>query len=245
MPARVAPGRKSGRILTRAAVRLDLFRLSLVTSVLLTGSPAYVRPFGQRGIFWGYDPLDVVANVLLYLPIGFFQSRNALIAVVVRAALLSTTIEAIQLFSAYRFPGVADVLANTLGALLGHIAARRLRMNVHSVRASRWPGAVVMILATVCFAYAEHWVILHSLGSEIAPTAQVLGFGFAFAMTGLTMLQRSEIELRLFAAGVLGFIGGRLLLAFGVYPSLGYSMPVLGCIGGILATWTTRRAPAI
>ena len=222
------------------APRIDLFRVTLVVIVLLTGIPAFLRPLGQRTIYWGFQPVDVIANVLLYLPLGFFQYRSTLLTVGVRAAFLSTTIETIQLISAYRFPGAADVVSNTLGALLGHFIARRLRSDVQFVHTKRLETTLTLILATACLVYAQRWAVLYAMGHEIAATAQVLGLGFSVGLIALTLLQRTELELRLFSSGALGFAAGRLLLAVGVYPGLGYVLPILGSLGGLLATWATR-----
>lgn len=74
-----------------------------------------------------YLMVDVVGNVLLFLPIGFtfagaapVAGRGRRVAVgVVAAALLSTAIEVAQLYLASRATDVDDILFNTLGAVLG------------------------------------------------------------------------------------------------------------------------------
>ena len=224
----------------RVAGRIDLFRVTLLVIVFLTGVPAFLRPLGQRAIYWGYQPIDIIVNVLLYLPLGFFQYRSTSLTVAARAALLSTSIEAIQLISAYRFPGPADIVSNTLGALLGHFIARRFRLDLQVVRAKRFETTLSLILATVCLILGQRWAAIHAMGHEIAPNAQVLGLGFCVGLIATTLLQRPELELRLFTSAVVGFAVGRFVLAIGVYPSLGYSLPVLGALGGLLATWATR-----
>ncbi len=74
-----------------------------------------------------YLMVDVVGNVLLFLPIGFTfagaapavgRGRRFLVGVVA-AALLSAGIEVVQLNLASRATDVDDVLFNTLGAMLG------------------------------------------------------------------------------------------------------------------------------
>src|SRR5262249_8633169 len=140
----------------------------------------------------------------------------------------------------YRFPGPMDVVSNTLGALLGHFIARRLRLDLRFVHAKRFESTLLLMFATGCIVYVQRWASLHAMGHEIAPPAQALAFGFSFGLIVLTLVQRPELELRLFASGLLGFAAGRLLLAAGVYPDLGYLLPLLGSAGGLLATWTTR-----
>jgi VanZ family protein len=76
---------------------------------------------------------DVVQNVLLYVPFGFLgvatigrerqTTSRAILLVIALAALLSTAVEILQLFTTDRTTSVADVLANALGALAGAAAA--------------------------------------------------------------------------------------------------------------------------
>jgi VanZ family protein len=72
---------------------------------------------------------DAPLNVLLFVPFGFGlagllarrgRQSGAAWRVLLVAALLSAALEAAQLFMPDRVPSVADVAANTLGALLGY-----------------------------------------------------------------------------------------------------------------------------
>ena len=67
---------------------------------------------------------DAIANVLLYLPFGYWyprQSRRhgAVWLAMVVAALLSLSTEYAQLYSHSRFPSLTDVTCNLLGAYAG------------------------------------------------------------------------------------------------------------------------------
>jgi glycopeptide antibiotics resistance protein len=67
---------------------------------------------------------DIVGNVLLYVPVGYFvagfaPSQHRWKAGIAAAALLSTATELTQLFSSTRFPSVQDFLLNVLGAAAG------------------------------------------------------------------------------------------------------------------------------
>jgi VanZ family protein len=74
---------------------------------------------------------DLIANVLLYMPFGFFAAlslsrRGAFVPIAVAAAaglVLSGAIEIAQFYDAGRDSQMTDVYANTGGALLGAIAA--------------------------------------------------------------------------------------------------------------------------
>lgn len=68
-----------------------------------------------------YEALEVAANVGMFVPIGVLVamlSRHWWIGFVVGIA-LTCGIEFTQQFLPARFPSVSDILANSLGALLG------------------------------------------------------------------------------------------------------------------------------
>ena len=71
-----------------------------------------------------YDALEFTANVGMFVPIGALVAalgRHWWIAFAVGIA-LTCGIEFVQLFLPARFPDVRDILANSLGALLGAVA---------------------------------------------------------------------------------------------------------------------------
>lgn len=67
--------------------------------------------------------LEFLANVALFVPIGLLLpiawSRLRLWQVVLLGALLSGLIESVQGLMPSRFPTISDVMANTLGTLIG------------------------------------------------------------------------------------------------------------------------------
>jgi glycopeptide antibiotics resistance protein len=72
-------------------------------------------------------PLDVVANVALFIPFGFLLRRalagrsrkQAWIVTLLLAAVISTGVEFYQVFCHNRVPSSADICTNLLGAILG------------------------------------------------------------------------------------------------------------------------------
>jgi len=114
------------------------------------------------GFYWNHDPRgplgvllasgfrpaarsDVVANILLYLPLGFFAvyalegrrplgaGRSPLAAWAASAAAgftLSLFVELVQFYDMGRVQALSDVYSNTLGALLGAAAATAVRRRV-------------------------------------------------------------------------------------------------------------------
>lgn len=73
---------------------------------------------------------DIVVNVLLYVPWGYFGVRvrdgrwRAVLTVVVSAAVLSLMTEASQSYSHGRFPSATDFTCNIAGAIAGAMWSR-------------------------------------------------------------------------------------------------------------------------
>jgi VanZ family protein len=82
---------------------------------------------------------DVVSNILLYLPLGFFAAyavqRRTLAAIAGAAAAgfaLSLLVELVQFYDLGRFQELTDICSNTAGALLGAAGAAAARGRVSS-----------------------------------------------------------------------------------------------------------------
>jgi len=83
--------------------------------------------------------VEIAANVLLFVPLGVLVARILGVRLwwggVVAGFLLSVLIELCQsAFLPARFPSIADVAANTLGATLGAVLALLLMLRRHRVR---------------------------------------------------------------------------------------------------------------
>jgi VanZ family protein len=99
--------------------------LLLVTAVIALAPFRFARPLEAR-LSWLVDPGDVVANVLLFVPLGFLfrlaaraPAQKGHWPTIGAALLASAALETLQLFLPGRFPSPVDVGANTLGAWLG------------------------------------------------------------------------------------------------------------------------------
>ena len=94
---------------------------------------------------WLAHPLNLFGNVLLFLPLGFFEvllhpersGKSKLVFSAATAAVLSLFIETAQCFN-YRVPDVDDVILNTLGGTLGSLLCMLLqRIGFDRTRAGR------------------------------------------------------------------------------------------------------------
>jgi hypothetical protein len=76
--------------------------------------------------FWSSTLKDVVVNIFLYVPLGFFFTgeRHRVSTVIGLGAVLSLAAELSQVFSPSRFPATTDVVSNMIGALAGVFIAR-------------------------------------------------------------------------------------------------------------------------
>ena len=101
---------------------------------------------------------DWLANVLLYIPLGFFSIQilrnrpgwsHVLLATLV-AGMLSTCMEVAQFYDATRDSCLSDISANTTGALLGAVAGvclHRRAILPSAQRAAQYPIVVLLLVS--------------------------------------------------------------------------------------------------
>jgi len=92
---------------------------------------ARLQRLAEHPLRGGRSLADVVSNVLLFMPLGFLLAiwradRRAsfgatLVLAVLSGALLSGSVEFIQLFAPQRFSSVVDVVTNTFGSTVGAV----------------------------------------------------------------------------------------------------------------------------
>ena len=127
---------------------------------------------------------DVLINIAAYVPLGFllanalatrFGPRHSVLVALVAACLLSTAMEALQSFMPARIASNVDVLTNTLGGLIGALAAplfgptHGLGMRLARLR-REWfvyGRSADIGLVLVCA-----WLV-----TQLHPTAQLFGTG--------------------------------------------------------------------
>jgi VanZ family protein len=113
---------------------------------------------------------DRIANVLLYLPLGFclfllcarrLHRFPSLLAATLLSAMLSLTIEVLQVYISVRVPSLTDLTLNTAGAFLGAtggLAWRGLSALMHAPsraeKPARDPGAAFLIVLWLLWRFA-------------------------------------------------------------------------------------------
>lgn len=126
-------GRPNVSVETGARLAVAMLAYMLAVTLIITLLPfQFDWPTRWRIMFTG-GPVDIVANVLLFLPLGFLfrlarreGERHTTLTVLWIGALMSMAIESAQLFERERYASVLDVATNGLGAWLGAIAYDRL-----------------------------------------------------------------------------------------------------------------------
>ena len=123
------------------SVSSRLLMLWLLCIVAGTLAPFdFAREGGEHGVrmlaygAFERDPVHFVFNVLLYMPLGalFYEARrrsNKVVPVVIMAGMaglsISLTIECLQAFLPTRDSSLVDLLANTVGSMIGVLADRQ------------------------------------------------------------------------------------------------------------------------
>ncbi len=119
--------------MTGTALGGALLAYMLGVTLIITLLPfQFDWPTRWRVMFTG-GPVDVIANVLLFTPLGFLfrlarrnAHRHSTLTVLWIGALLSMAIESAQLFERERFTSVLDVTTNAMGAWIGALAFDRV-----------------------------------------------------------------------------------------------------------------------
>lgn len=113
---------------------------------------------------------DRIANVLLYLPLGFclflwldtrMRRPASLLFATALGALLSLMIEVAQVYVSVRVPSLKDLALNTLGAALGatggllwRVIAGFMHLPAREETPARDPGAALLVVSWLVFRFA-------------------------------------------------------------------------------------------
>jgi VanZ family protein len=122
-----------------------------------TGARQLLATWNQRGSLG-----DVLANILLYLPFGFFAARALprlplplrVLTCLLAGAALSLCVEFTQLYDAGREAAMSDVYANSAGAFLGAVAGAALSADLRLAgwdQLRRRPFAALLICCWIAY----------------------------------------------------------------------------------------------
>jgi VanZ family protein len=189
-------------------------------------------PRGAWGILLasGFRPSsrdDLVSNVLLYIPFGFFVGyafeRNVVAAATAAGFGLSLFVELVQFYDSGRFQAMSDIEANTAGALLGGLAALATKGRISSVSTalllgcwfgSRWypaapPGASIFALDLL--RYFVCWIAAGAMMAELTDL-RLSRIGLP-VLLGATLLLRAAV-LYIEPAEIAGGLAATLVWGF-------------------------------
>jgi hypothetical protein len=128
----------------------------LVMVLAATAIPIELQPRGHFSLtFRKGDGLDVLENIVGYVPVGIVLAQLGPLRAIWLAAALSGLAETSQLFMAHRHASLVDVGTNTLGAALGALLFSKARVRPLLLRVDPWTvllaGAVAITVALAAF----------------------------------------------------------------------------------------------
>lgn len=139
----------------RRAWSVELRLPVLFATLAGTAVPVALRPLQHVDLgLMGHDPADMLLNIAGFVPAGFVLAPLGVLRAVTVAAVLSLIAECCQLIALYRWPALADVMMNGVGAAVGAALAMRWPLSSRLV-ATPWRGivAVVILVLIVCGAW--------------------------------------------------------------------------------------------
>jgi glycopeptide antibiotics resistance protein len=231
---------------TRARLSLVLLLYFLGVIGVITLAPFRFSIPRDVQVMTTGDSFDIVANILLFLPLGFLypltrpgDDEPSVARVLILGLLLSAAIETTQLFERERFSSVIDVITNGAGAALGAVALRATMRRIRSN--ARLVGRLSLEIPLMGLIYLLVPVLLvASLSAVMDPvrTVALIPLGLIGACLMGAVQQNHFGPSGLFGRATMGVVaaGWMVLGAFPVllrHPLLGAS--VVGLVG--LATW--------
>lgn len=237
---------------TGTRLGLALLAYMLGVTLIITLLPFHFGWPSQWRVMLDFLPVDFVANILLFVPLGFFYrlARNAdppgPLQVFLLGGVLSGLIESAQLFELSRTTSPLDVAANATGAWLGALASRRVASSEKvGGRLVGWLALELPLMGLVYLLVPLLWVSSLSWNGGVtrAAAALLLGVFGANLLGGMQRYYfgpaRASTARRTAAFAGLWFVAG----AFPSLPSrpLGLALSVAAVAA---VAWWLGRAPA-
>jgi hypothetical protein len=135
----------------RGGDRVRLLPPVIVLVLGATAIPVELRGFDFPTLSLGYNPRDLVANLVLYVPVGLVLTGLGFWRAVTVVTILSLCVEICQVFMMHRFPSPLDLAMNVAGAMTGLLISWRWRIHVTAIRVNVWIAwlSVLMALAVL------------------------------------------------------------------------------------------------
>jgi concanavalin A-like lectin/glucanase superfamily protein/VanZ like protein len=131
----------------RPEVSIRLLPPVLTLVLAATAIPIELRHPAFSSLNFSVFPLDFVANIVGYVPVGLVLAELGPFRGILLAALLSIGAEATQFAMMHRDPSVIDVIANIAGAVLGVLVNRRWRIRSPQLTLDRFTAAIAAVAA--------------------------------------------------------------------------------------------------
>ncbi len=193
---------------------------------------------------------DIVENIVLFVPLGFLfqvtRRRSGWWRPLLKAScfglLVSTTLEACQLFLPGRHSSVIDVATNGLGALLGGTAATYLRAGERPAQASLLFAFEMPLMNVVYLLIPLLWLGSVSMGGEIHRLGLMMVLG-VFGSSVIASVYVNRMGLNQMHSGPLPVIYALGWFVIGVLPAVAtFPVEVFAAAGMValaaqLSTW--------
>jgi hypothetical protein len=222
----------------------------LGVTLIVTLMPFHFEwPSGPRIELAG-DPLDVVANIVLFVPLGFFYriarpAAGSTLRVLAAGAVASLAIETIQYFEPARTPSPLDVATNAAGAWLGALAADRIaRAAPAGGRLVGWLALQLPLMGLVYLLVPLLWIDSVSAGDERSHMV-LMPLLAAFGAVLLGGMQRHYFAPNLGIGPQRTAAFAALWFVAGAFPLLA-GRPVVLMLGALVAVavcWILGRRP--
>ena len=248
----------------RVAVAASLAVIAAATLVPRSGGP-WIHDFWCRECHASVNAVEIIANVLLFVPLGLALSaaRVSVVRAVLVVVVTTVVIETLQYFVvAGREGSIRDCVANALGGTVAFLAAPSLatlwRPSARAARRLAWIacGAYIAFAAFTMFAFATSMTrheYYAQLGAELGQFdrfrgdvrqasidgAMVYSGPFPPGLDG-AVLAAAPIELA--ASIVTGPAPARLAPIFSIFDSESNEIALLGQRGRALVFRTRTRA---
>jgi hypothetical protein len=137
---------------TPAGFSVQPLALVLGGILALTAVPLGFRTPSLDFLYTRWNTGDIVGNILLYIPLGLVSTRS-FSRTFLLALGVSVCVEIEQFISPTRFPGVADVVSNVLGACVGYFVAvgvRRVGWNPAFFRVPKLVAWMTLLAGGLC-----------------------------------------------------------------------------------------------